>query len=137
VQTALRAPYGQGIRPLTLATPAVRHVAFGILTNAAHNQASPRIAHLQHGESVLNTTTATRPLVPLANQLSQQSAVVHAVLQEQIAALVPDDPHDQEEFDAIRELFVKSYKELQALLTQQETIIEELLDIAEVAPQVA
>jgi hypothetical protein len=34
-------------------------VAFGILTNAEPNQVSPRIAHLHHGETPLNTTANT------------------------------------------------------------------------------
>jgi hypothetical protein len=81
----------------------------------------------------MNTSTAANPLIQLVNQLSQQSAAVHAILQKQIEAMVPGDPDDQEEFGALREIFAESYKKIAALLANQVQAVEDLLEIGVVA----
>jgi hypothetical protein len=121
---------------LTLASPAVRHVAFGIwkmpsLTKQAHESLTYTM------ETPLNTATTTHPLVQLVSQLSQQSAVVNAVLQKQIAALVPGDPDDREELEILRVLFAQNNEKIQAFLEDQAATVEDLLEIGVVALRVA
>jgi BMFP domain-containing protein YqiC len=81
----------------------------------------------------LDTTTAKNPLIKLADQLSEQSAAVHAVLQKQIEGMVPGDPDDRKEFDTAKEIFAENRQKIEALLEMQATIMEELLDLSEEA----
>jgi hypothetical protein len=137
VQTALAGALRVGDTPLlALATPAVHHVAFGIwkmpsLTKQAHESLTYTM------ETPLNTATTTHPLVQLVSQLSQQSAVVNAVLQKQIAALVPGDPDDREELEILRVLFAQNNEKIQAFLEDQAATVEDLLEIGVVALRVA
>jgi hypothetical protein len=77
----------------------------------------------------LGTTTATNPLVELADQLCKQSAVVHAVLLKEITAISPSDPDGRPDFDALRDFFAENRKQIESLLADQAATVEELLEI--------
>jgi hypothetical protein len=80
----------------------------------------------------LNTSSA--PLVELFDQLSKQSAAVHAVLQSQIEAISAIDPDDQEEFGTLREFFAENQKHIEHCLREQMAVVEALADIMECEP---
>ncbi|MGB8536807.1 MAG: hypothetical protein WCD57_10370 [Acidobacteriaceae bacterium] len=77
----------------------------------------------------MNTTTATNPLVQLVDQLSKQAAAIHAVLQREIAASSRSDPDDQVELEALRKIFAENSAKIEALIANQVTTLEELLEI--------
>jgi hypothetical protein len=86
----------------------------------------------------LETTTAENPLIQLAHQLCNQSSAVHAVALKQIAAIVPTDPDDRPEFDALRKMFAENYVQIKSLLESQAMLLDEMIELNEgVVPQPA
>jgi hypothetical protein len=85
----------------------------------------------------MTTTTANNLFVELADQLCAQSATVHAVLQKQIETMVPVDPDDRPECDALRKMFAENYVQIKSLLESQAMLLEDMIELCEVAPQAA